>query len=124
MRNKRLIAYYKEANSYAKQIVQASFDDVLCKTFKVPTQDEMEHSLKNVIEYNFDEYEVRSKIKVKYPGWDKERVDNEVYKKKIKYDKEYLDNLRHAAAEAITEIENLISSLNDTIKAWKIKNLE
>ena len=24
----------------------------------------------------------------------------------------------------ITEIENLLSSLNDAIKAWKIKNLE
>ena len=123
MTNKRLIAHYKEAKSYAKQIVQAFFGEVLCGTFNVPAQDEMEQSLKDVIVYNFDEYQMISKIKTKHPGWEKDRIDNEVSKKKIKYDKEYLNNLKNAAAEAITEIENLISSLNDTIKAWKIKNL-
>ena len=84
----------------------------------------MERALKDIIDYNFDEYQVRSKIKAKHPGWDRERLKSEVYKTKMKFDKEYQYNLRQAASEAITEIEGLISSLKDTIKAWKIKNLE
>ena len=84
----------------------------------------MEQSLEGFIDNDFDEYQVRLKIKTKHPGWDTERVKGEVYKTKMKFDNEYQDNLREAASETITEIENLIRSLNHTIKAWKIKNLE
>ena len=84
----------------------------------------MERSLEGFIDDTFDEYPVRSKIKAKHPGWDKERVKSEVYKTKMKFENEYRNNLKQAASEAITDIENLISSLNETIKAWKITNLE
>jgi hypothetical protein len=120
----KLVACSADAKRCAKQIITGAFNEIQCGNFRIPTQKEMEKSLENFIDYNFDEYQVRSKIIAKHPGWDKERVKSEVYKTKMKFDKEYRNNLKHAVSEAITEIENLISSLNDTIKTWKIKNLE
>ena len=120
----KLVAYSENAKRYAKQIVTSSFTKILCGDFQIPTQKEMEHSLENFIDYNFDEYQAVSRIMAKHPGWDEERVKDEVYKNKMKLEKEYRNNLKHAASMAITEIENLISSLNDTVKAWKIKKLE
>jgi len=67
MKNKKLIAYYKDAKSCSKQIVQSSFDDILRGTFRIPSQEEMEQSLKSIIDYNFDDYQVRSKIKAERP---------------------------------------------------------
>ena len=120
---KRLIACYTNAKSCAKQIVQSSFDEILCGTFRVPTQEEMERSLKGLIVHDFDEYQTRTKVVASHPGWSNERVTNGVYRKRMRYDNEYQTNLSQAATEAISEIEQLIGSLNDTIRAWKRKNL-
>ena len=84
----------------------------------------MENLVKDFIDDDFDEYQTKKKIKAKHPSWSKDRVNDEVYKLKMKYDIEYQSNIKQAASEAITEIENLIRSLNEAIKAWKIKNLE
>ena len=119
----KLVACSADAKRCAKQIVTEAFTQILCGDFRIPTQTDMERSLKNIIDNNFDEYQVRSRIKAKHPGWDRERLKSEVDKTKMKFDKVYQGNLRQAASEAITEIEGLISSLNDAIKAWKIKNL-
>ena len=119
----KLVACSADAKRCAKQVVTGALIQILCGDFRIPAQEEMERALKGIIDYNFDEYQVRSKIKAKHPGWDGERLKSEVYKTKMKFDKEYQYNLRQAASEAITEIEGLISSLKDTIKAWKIKNL-
>ena len=120
----KLVACSADAKRCAKQIVTGAFNEILYGNFQIPTQKEMEQSLENFIDDNFDEYQEMSRILAKHPGWDRERVNSEVYKKKMKFDKEYRNNLKQAASEAITEIENLISSFNDTVKAWKIKNLE
>lgn len=121
---KKLVTCSVDAKRCAKQIVAGAFNEILGGNFKIPTQKEMEQSLEGYIDYTFDEYQAMSKTISKHPGWDDERVKAEVYRKKLKYDKEYHNNLKQAASEAITEIENLASSLNHTIKAWKIKNLE
>jgi hypothetical protein len=120
----KLVACSTDAKRCAKQIVTDAFDVILCGKFKIPSLDEMQRVVEGFIDYTFDEHQVMSKIVAKHPGWDEERIRSEVYKEKMKYDKEYRYNLKQAASEAITGIENLISSLNDTIKAWKIKNLE
>lgn len=119
----KLVIYSTDAKRCAKQIVTDAFPQILLGDFRIPTQTDMEQALKGTIDFEFDEYKMRSEIKAKHPGWDKERLKSEVYKAKMKYDKKYQNNLRQAASEAISEIESLISSLNDAIKAWKIKNL-
>ena len=90
----------------------------------MPAQKEMEHLLKDYIDYDFDEYQKNKKVIAKHPSWDDEQVNGEVYRLKLRYDKEYRENLMQATSEAIAEIENLLSSLSYAIKAWKIKNLE
>jgi pyruvate dehydrogenase complex dehydrogenase (E1) component len=122
--NTKLVKCSTDAKHCAKQIVTAAFNEILNGKFRIPSQEEMEQSLQGVINNAFNEYKVMSTIKAKHPGWDEERVKNEVYRTKLKIDKEYRNNLKQAASEAITDIENLISSLNETIKAWKITNLE
>ena len=122
--NNKLVACSTDAKRCAKQIVTGVFNDILCGRFQIPSFEEMQQSIEGLIDYTFDEHQVMAKVIVKHPGWDNERVKGEVYKKKMKFEKEYRNNIKHAATEAITEIENLTSSLNDTIRAWKIKNLE
>ena len=111
------------AQSCARQIVHKAWEDILCGKFQMPAQKEMEQILKNFIDYDFDEYEVMKKVKGKQPNWDEQEINHQVYKVKAKHDREYQDNLNKATSGAINEIENLLSSLNDTIRAWKIKNL-
>ena len=51
-------------------------------------------------------------------------VTSEVERLKRRYDKEYHTNLMMAINRTVEEIENLMRSLDDTIKKWKIKNLD
>lgn len=120
----KLVTCSTDAKSCAKQIVTGALNQILSGNFRIPSQEEIERSMKGFIDNAFNEYKEMSTIKANNPGWDEERIKNEVYKRKMKSEKEYLNNLKQVASEAITEIENLISSLNDTIKAWKITNLE
>jgi len=111
------------AKTCAQQIVHEAFDDILCGKFNMPTQKDMEKVLKSFIDYEFDEYEVAKKVIAKHPNWDEQQIQDQVYRVKMRHDKEYRENLNQATFEAITEIENLLSSLNNSIRRWKIKNL-
>ena len=120
----KLVACSADAKRCAKQIVTGAFNEILCGNFSIPTLEEMQRSVEDFIDYTFDEYQAMSKVIAKHPGWDEERLKGEVLRKKMKYDNEYRNNVKQAASNSVTEIENLINSLNDTIKSWKIKNLE
>lgn len=121
---KKLIAYSVDIKRCAKQVVHEALDEILKGNFSVPTFDETKAFLRDVIVHSFDDYGERKKVVAKHPSWDDDQVKDEIHRLKIRYDKEYHGNLRQAASETIAEIENLISSLNGAIKAWKIKNLE
>ena len=121
---RKIVACSAGAKSCARQTIVEAFSDVLCGNFETPSQKEMENFLKDFIEYSFDEYQVKRKITAKHPGWDEELLANEVYRLKMRYDNKYRENLMRAAAEAISEIERLLSSLNNAIKEWRRKNLE
>jgi hypothetical protein len=121
---RKLVVCSAGAKNCARQIVHEAFNNILCDNFKMPSQQEIENILKDFIEYDFDEYQRKKKIIAKHPSWNDEQVNDEVYRRKLRYDKEYQQNLMQAASEAIAEIETLISSLSEAIKAWKIKNLE
>ena len=121
---KKLVACSAGAKNFARKIVHEAFNDILCGNFIIPSQKEMEHNLKDFIDYDFDEYQKKKKIIAKHPSLDDEQVNDEVYRLKLRYDREYRENLMKAASETVSEIESLLSSLNGAIKAWKIKNLE
>ena len=120
----KLVACSADVRFCARQIVHEAFRDILCGNFSIPSQKELEHILKDHIDYNFDEYQRKKKLVVKHPSWGNEQVNDEVYRLKLRYDKEYRANLMQAASEAMAEIERLISKLSTDIKAWKIKNLK
>jgi len=120
----KLVAYSADAKKCARKIVHEAFRDILCGNFTIPPQKMMEHILKDYIDYDFDEYRRKKIIIVKHPSWDNEQVNDEVYRLKLRYDKEYRTNLMQAAYETVTEIESLLSRLSATLKTWKIKNLK
>jgi RNA processing factor Prp31 len=107
----------------ARQIVKESLNQILANIYEIPTLEEMKRFLEKNFDHSFDEYMVTQKIKRSHPEWSNERVAEELDKKKRKYENELRVNLRIAALNTIEEIENLIISLNNAIREWKIKHL-
>jgi RNA processing factor Prp31 len=58
-----------------------------------------------------------------HPEWEKEKVNSEMEREKEKYENELQVNLQVAALSTIDEIEKLITSLNNSIREWKIIHL-
>ena len=108
----------------AQQIVKESFADILIGEFQMPSQDQIESYLFQNIDYRFDEYKVKKKIQRSHLQWSEGRINDELEKQKRRYEKEFRNNLKVAVQNAVNEAENLVSSLKDSIKTWKIKNLE
>ncbi len=118
------VSYSSEIKRCAQQIVKEFFNDILIDEFDIPSQAQMESYLFETISYGFNEYQTAKKIQRSRPEWSEEQIAEELEKQKRRYDKEFNDNLKLAAQNAITELENLVRSLKDTIKVWKIKNLD
>jgi hypothetical protein len=83
----------------------------------------MKSFLEKNFDHSFDEYIITQKIKRSHPEWSNEQVAEELDKQKRHYENELRVNLRIAALNTIEEIENLIISLNNAIREWKIMNL-
>ena len=118
------VSYSSEIKRCAQQIVKEFFNDILIDEFDIPSQNQMESYLFETISYGFNEYQTAKKIQRSRPEWSEEQIAEELEKQKRRYDKEFNDNLKLAAQNAITELENMIRSLKDTIKVWRIKNLD
>jgi intergrase/recombinase len=116
--------YSSDAKKCAKQIVKESFADILSGEFKIPSQVQMESYLLENINYSFDEYQTSKKIQRSHLEWSREQLTAELEMQKRRYEKEFRNNLKVATQKGVNEVENLVSSLKDTIKVWKIKNLE
>jgi len=118
------VSYSLSVKRCAQHIVKESFTDILIGEFRMPSQDQMERFLFENINYGFDEYQAAKKIQRSRPQWNEERVRDELEKQKRRYEKEFRNNLKVAAQNAVNEVENLVGGLKDAIKTWKIKNLE
>ncbi len=116
--------YSSDVKKCAKQIVKESFADILIGEFQMPSQNQMESYLLENIDYGFDEYQTTKKIQRSHLKWSREQIAAEFEKQKRRYEKESRYNLKVGAQKGVNEVENLVSSLKDTIKVWKIKNLE
>jgi hypothetical protein len=118
------IRYSASVKRCAKQIIKEFFEDILIGKFKMPSQTQMESYLLENINYGFDQYQAAKKIQSSHPEWNEERIADELEKQKQRYEKEFQYGLKIAAQNATNEIENLAGNLKDTIKVWKIRNLE
>ena len=115
--------YSSDSKACAQQIIRENFESVLCGTFNIPTLDEMMAILQNNFQHHFDEYKAIQSIKRSHPEWDREIVNSEMEREKEKYENELQVNLRVAALNTIDEIEKLITSLNKSIRQWKVISL-
>ncbi|MEE8431927.1 MAG: hypothetical protein V3S16_11820 [Candidatus Desulfatibia sp.] len=115
--------YSSDVKKCAQQIVKESFADILIGEFRMPSQTQMESYLLENIDYGFDEYQTAKKIQRSHLQWSEEQIVDELEVQKRRYEKESRYNLKAGAQKAVNEVENLVSSLKDIIKVWKIKNL-
>ena len=115
--------YSSDSKVCAQQIIRESFESVLCGIFRIPTLEEMTAILQKDFQHDFNEYKAVQLIKRSHPEWEKEKVDSEVEREKDKYENELQVNLQVAALSTIDEIEKLLTSLNSSIREWKIIHL-
>ena len=112
--------YSSDIKMCARQIVKESLNEILADTYKVPSLEEMKIFLEENFDHSFDDYLTTQKIKRSHPTWSREQVMGELESQKRHYENELRVNLRIAALNTIEEIENLIISLNNAIREWKV----
>ena len=115
--------YSSDIKLCARQIVKESLNQILADIYQTPSLEEMKSFLEKNFDHSFDEYIITQKTKRSHPEWSNEQVAEELDKQKRHYENELRVNLRIAALNTIEEIENLIISLNNAIREWKIMNL-
>lgn len=112
--------YSSDIKQCARQIVKGSLNQILADTYQVPSLEEMQHFLEENFDHSFDDYLTKQKIRRSHPTWNNDQVMDELERQKRHYENELRVNLRVAALNTIEEIENLIISLNNAIREWKI----
>ena len=123
LQRERTPLYVSDAKNCARHLVRESLNQILAGTFEIPSFEEMVSILERDFEHTFDEFMARRKIMKSHISWNRDQVDDELEKQKIRYENELRVNLRVAALNTIEEIENLVKSLNQAIAEWKIENL-
>jgi hypothetical protein len=123
LQKERSPLYVSDAKACARQMVRESLDQILAGTFRIPSYDEMISILDRDFEHTFDDYMTRRRIMKSHLTWSNDQVDDELDRQKRRYENELRVNLRVAALNTIEEIENLVKSLQEAIKRWKIENL-
>lgn len=119
----RMPLYISDAKNCARHIVRESLVKILAGTYQVPSTEEMIRILDEGFEHRFDEFMIRRRIIKSHLDWSEDQIRAELEKQKRRFENERVVNLRVAAVNTIGEIENLIASLNNAIKKWKIENL-
>jgi len=112
--------YSSDIKQCARQIVKGSLSQILADTYQVPSLEEMKLFLEENFDHSFDDYLIKQKIRRSHPTWNNDQVMGELEKQKRHYENELRVNLRIAALNTIEEIENLIISLNNAIREWKV----
>lgn len=123
LQRERTPLYVSDAKNCARHLVRESLNQMLAGTFEIPSYEEMISILERDFDHTFDEFMARRKIMKSHISWNREQIDDELEKQKIRFENELRVNLRVAALKTIEEIENLVKSLNQAITEWKIENL-
>ncbi|MCP4626581.1 MAG: hypothetical protein GY850_24205 [bacterium] len=115
--------YSTDIKNCARQFVKESLNRILAGSYEIPSLEEMKLFLEQNFDHAFDEYLITQKIKRSHPTWSSDQVMEELDRQKRHYENELRVNLRIAALNTIEEIENLIISLNNHIREWKVMHL-
>ena len=117
------VMYPSDPKACAQQIIKESINRILAGKFDVPTLEEMESILKRNFENLFDEYHAIQGIEALNPSWDKLMISDELDRQRRYHERKIRERIRAVSVETINEIENLIASLNEMIRNWKVFNL-
>jgi hypothetical protein len=112
-----------DEKNWARQIVKSSLQEILAGRFQVPSQEEMETSIRDNFCESFDEYKERTKIRKLHPEWSEVDVSDELERQERKLERESRTKMNWFIQNTIGEIEKLLVSLNQEITKWKINNL-
>jgi len=115
--------YPSDPKACARQIVKESIDRILAGKFYVPTLEVMESILSRNFENTYDEHHAIQSIEASHPSWDKSMISDELDRQRRFHERKLRERLRAVSVETISEIENLIASLNEMIRNWKVLNL-
>ncbi len=122
LRRERTPLYISDAKKCARQIARESLTEILASNYQTPSLEEMISILKKGFDHLYDEFMARRKIMKSHIDWSEDQIETEIERQKRRFENELGVNLRVAALNTIEEIEKLITSLNSTIKKWKIEN--
>ena len=117
------VMYPSDPKACARQIVKEFIERILAGKFDVPALEEMESILKRNFENLFDEHHIIQRIEALHPSWDKLMISDELDRQRRYHERKLRERLRAVSVETINEIENLIASLNEMIRNWKVFNL-
>ena len=123
IQKERVPLYISDAKNCARQMVRESLPDILAGIYQTPSLEEMLLVLEGNFEHPFDEFMARRNIMKSTLDWSEDQIEGEIEMQKRRFENELGVNLRVAALITIEEIEKLITSLNSSIKKWKIENL-
>ena len=123
IQKERVPLYISDAKNCASQMVRESLPDILAGIYQTPSLEEMLLVLEGNFEHPFDEFMARRNIMKSTLDWSEDQIEGEIEMQKRCFENELGVNLRVAALITIEEIEKLITSLNSSIKKWKIENL-
>jgi hypothetical protein len=112
-----------DEKNWARQIVKSSLHEILAGMFQVPSNEEMETTIRDKFREPFDEYRQRIKIRKLHPEWSEVEISDQLERQKMKQDRESRTKIRWFSQRTIEEIEKLIRSLNQEITKWKVNNL-
>jgi hypothetical protein len=111
------------AKQLARQIVRESFKQVLARSYRVPSIEDIESVLSNDPDYTFDEGTATFRIRRSHPAWSEVQLTDELERERLAFEKRKREKLRVAAMAVVDEIENLLKSFDQTITQWKVMNL-
>jgi RNA processing factor Prp31 len=123
IQRERTPPYLSDAKKCARQMVRESLAEILADTYQMPSLEEVISILRRDFDHSFDEFMTRRKVTRSHLDWSEGQIESEMEKQKRRFENEFGVNLRVGALNTIEEIEKLITSLNNTIKKWKIENL-
>ena len=115
--------YSSDIKMCARKIVKQSLNQILADKYEIPSLEEMQNFLEENFDHSFDDYLTTQKIKRSHPEWGKDRIAEELDRQRRHYENELRVNVRIAALNTIAEIENLIISLKNAIREWKVLHL-
>ncbi len=106
------------------KIVKTFFDGIKSINLDVLSTDDIESMIEKKSEWMFDEEKVMKKIEQTFPGWNKDRVYEEVDKLEEMYEKECAQRIDAIREKTIKNCKSIIKELEEDIRLIKRKYFE